>query len=96
MTFTQSERDYLDGQPLGPVATVRPDGTPQNNPVGFQYDPATGTIDIGGMAMAKTHKFANVAATGAGLPQSLNASPVTWDVVPGLAQPLRGVVATAA
>jgi PAS domain S-box-containing protein len=31
-----------------------------------------------------------------GLPQSLNASPVTWDVVPGLAQPLRGVVATAA
>jgi pyridoxamine 5'-phosphate oxidase family protein len=64
MTLTDSERDYLASQPLGRLATLRADGTLQNSPVGFDYDPATGTIDIGGRAMGGTRKFANVAATG--------------------------------
>lgn len=64
MTLTDSERDYLAGQPLGRLATLRADGTLQNSPVGFDYDPDTGTIDIGGRAMGGTRKFANVAATG--------------------------------
>jgi pyridoxamine 5'-phosphate oxidase family protein len=63
MTFTDVERDYLASQPLGRLATVNEDGVPQNNPVGFAHDEATGTITIGGFAMGKSRKFANVAAT---------------------------------
>jgi pyridoxamine 5'-phosphate oxidase family protein len=64
MTLTHSERDYLASQVLGRLATVRPDGSPQNNPVGFTYDPGTGTVDIAGRAMGQTAKFRNVAANG--------------------------------
>jgi pyridoxamine 5'-phosphate oxidase family protein len=64
MTFTESEIAYLDGQRLGRLATLRPDGTLQNSPVGFRYNPATGTIDIGGHNMAASRKYRNVAATG--------------------------------
>jgi pyridoxamine 5'-phosphate oxidase family protein len=64
MALTDLERHYLAGQPLGRLATVRGDGSPQNNPVGFAYNEATGTIDIGGRAMGATRKFANVRATG--------------------------------
>jgi pyridoxamine 5'-phosphate oxidase family protein len=64
MTFTDQELDYLRTQPLGRLATVDRSGTPQNNPVGFTWNEATGTIDIGGRAMGRTRKFANVAATG--------------------------------
>jgi pyridoxamine 5'-phosphate oxidase family protein len=64
MTFTQIELDYLAGQPLGRLATRRPDGTLQNSPVGFRYNEATGTIDIGGFAMAASRKFRNVADNG--------------------------------
>ncbi|HUD17957.1 MAG TPA: PPOX class F420-dependent oxidoreductase [Acidimicrobiales bacterium] len=64
MHITDSERDYLASQTLGRLATLRADGTLQNSPVGFDYDPDTGTIDIGGRAMGGTRKFANVAATG--------------------------------
>jgi pyridoxamine 5'-phosphate oxidase family protein len=64
MTFTDVERDYLASLPLGRLATVNGDGVPQNNPVGFTLNEATGTIDIGGLAMGGTRKFGNVAATG--------------------------------
>ena len=64
MIFTDFERDYLASQPLGRLATVSGDGFPQNNPVGFTCNEATGTIDIGGRAMGGTRKFANVNATG--------------------------------
>ncbi len=64
MTLTDAERDYLAGQVLGRLATVRPDGSPQNNPVGFAYDPEAGTVDISGRAMGETAKFRNVAANG--------------------------------
>ncbi|GGL03205.1 PPOX class F420-dependent oxidoreductase [Planomonospora parontospora] len=62
--FTRAELDYLEGQRLGRLATVAPDGTVQNSPTGFHYDPATGTIDIYGRAMGTTRKFRNVRANG--------------------------------
>lgn len=65
MTLTDVERDYLATQPLGRLATRRPDGTLQNNPVGFRYDEATGTILVTGRNLGASRKFHNVAANGA-------------------------------
>jgi pyridoxamine 5'-phosphate oxidase family protein len=64
MSLTQTEIGYLAGQPIGRLATVQPDGTLQNNPVGFHYNPDTATIDIGGYNLAASRKFRNVAANG--------------------------------
>jgi pyridoxamine 5'-phosphate oxidase family protein len=64
MSFSDAELAYLASQRLGRLATVQPDGTPQVNPVGFRYNPATGTIDIGGFNLAASRKFRNVAANG--------------------------------
>lgn len=61
-SFSEAEKQYLRDQRLGRLATVRPDGTPQNNPVGFGYNDELGTIDIGGHNMASSRKFRNVAA----------------------------------
>lgn len=52
---------YLATQRLGRLATVDPDGRPQNNPVGFRYNPVLGTIDIGGRNMGHSRKFRNLA-----------------------------------
>jgi len=52
---------YLGSQRLGRLATVDAHGAPQNNPVGFRYNPGLGTIDIGGRAMGTTRKFRNLA-----------------------------------
>ena len=60
--FTETELAYLRTQRLGRLATVRPDGTVQNNPVGFGYNDKLQTIDIGGRNMAASRKFRNVAA----------------------------------
>ncbi len=65
MTLTEAERAYLATQPLGRLATRRPDGSLQNNPVGFSYDEQTGTIDIAGRALGASRKFHNVADNGA-------------------------------
>lgn len=62
MTFSEAELAYLASQRLGRLATVDSRGAPQNNPVGFRYNPELGTIDIGGRAMGGTRKFRNVAA----------------------------------
>jgi pyridoxamine 5'-phosphate oxidase family protein len=64
MIFTDAELQFLRSQPLGRLATQAPDGSLQNNPVGFQVDAAAGTIDIGGFSMGATRKFRNVAAHG--------------------------------
>jgi pyridoxamine 5'-phosphate oxidase family protein len=64
MPFTESELAYLASQRLGRLATVQPNGTLQVSPVGFRYNPATKTIDIGGFTMSSTRKFRNVAANG--------------------------------
>jgi pyridoxamine 5'-phosphate oxidase family protein len=64
MPFTESEIDYLDNQQLGRLATLRPDGTLQNSPVGFRFNRALGTIDIGGFNLTDSRKYRNVAANG--------------------------------
>jgi pyridoxamine 5'-phosphate oxidase family protein len=64
MVFTEAEVEYLGSQRLGRLATLRPDGTLQNNPVGFRLDASAGVIDIFGHGMGQSRKFANVAANG--------------------------------
>jgi pyridoxamine 5'-phosphate oxidase family protein len=60
MVFTDAELAYLRSQRLGRLATVGPDGGPQNNPVGFRVDADAGTIDIGGWNLGASRKFHNV------------------------------------
>jgi pyridoxamine 5'-phosphate oxidase family protein len=60
MTFTPNEIAYLGGQRLGRLATVDKDGWPHNVPVGFHYNPALQTIDIGGHDLGKSRKFHHV------------------------------------
>ncbi|MBF6145308.1 MULTISPECIES: PPOX class F420-dependent oxidoreductase [Nocardia] len=60
-TLSAAQIEYLAGQRLGRLATIRPDGSPQNNPVGFRYNAALGTIDIAGHNMGASQKFRNLA-----------------------------------
>ncbi|ADP78504.1 PPOX class F420-dependent oxidoreductase [Pseudofrankia inefficax] len=61
--FSDSELSYLAGQRLGRLATVAPDNSPQNSPVGFQVRP-DGVVEIYGYNLGASRKFRNVAATG--------------------------------
>lgn len=61
MTFKPYEIDFLRKTDLGRLATVQPDGTPQNSPVGFTYNEELGTIDIAGYRMSDSQKFRNIA-----------------------------------
>lgn len=61
--FSEAELVYFnEGSKLGRLATVDPDGTPHVVPLGWNYNPATDTIDIGGRDFAATRKFRNVRA----------------------------------
>src|SRR5580704_4855048 len=60
--LTDTERAYVQSQPLGRLATVDANGAPQNNAVGFFLDEETGDIVIGGGAMGASRKFRNVQA----------------------------------
>ena len=60
MVLTQAERKFLAGHGLGRLATVGPDGGPQNKPVGHAYNDELGTIDIYGLNMAQSAKYRNV------------------------------------
>jgi pyridoxamine 5'-phosphate oxidase family protein len=62
MTFTSPEIDFMRGAELGRLATVQPDGTLQNSPVGFSYNETLGTIDVAGYRMSRSQKFRNIAA----------------------------------
>ncbi len=62
--FTESELAFIVAQPLGRIATSQPDGTLQVSPVGFTYNPELDSIDIVGYRMARSKKYANVAANG--------------------------------
>jgi pyridoxamine 5'-phosphate oxidase family protein len=61
MIYTVAERNYLTGQPLGRLATIGPDGTPQVRPLGFRVNPDD-TIDIGGPNLTATQRYRNVLA----------------------------------
>jgi pyridoxamine 5'-phosphate oxidase family protein len=58
--FSEQEIAYLGSQRLGRLATVGRDGAPHNVPVGFRYNSALATIDIGGHALGRTRKFRDV------------------------------------
>jgi pyridoxamine 5'-phosphate oxidase family protein len=60
VTLNESERQYLQSQPLARLATVDANGAPQNSPVGAFVDEQTGDVLIGGGAMGATRKFRNV------------------------------------
>ena len=60
MELTTNEREYLATQPLGRLATLGPDGSPQSRPVGFFVNDELGTIDIGGHNIVQSQKFRNV------------------------------------
>jgi pyridoxamine 5'-phosphate oxidase family protein len=63
--FTRAELDYLvGGTQLGRIATVGADGTPHVVPVGWIYNAARDTIDVGGRELQKTKKFLDVARSG--------------------------------
>jgi pyridoxamine 5'-phosphate oxidase family protein len=63
--FTETELAYLTGgRQLGRLATVGADGTPHVVPVGWIYNAATDTIDVGGHELDQTKKFRDVARAG--------------------------------
>jgi pyridoxamine 5'-phosphate oxidase family protein len=63
--FTEVELGYLTGgRRLGRIATVGADGTPHVVPVGWIYNAARDTIDIGGHELQKTKKFRDAARRG--------------------------------
>jgi pyridoxamine 5'-phosphate oxidase family protein len=61
MTFKPHEIEFLRQAELGRLATIQPNGTPQNSPVGFTYNEQFGTIDIAGFKMSASQKYRNIA-----------------------------------
>jgi len=57
--FTEKELAYLKSQPLGRLATVSPDGQPDNSPVGFEFEEEVFYVGSH-YDMAKTRKYKNV------------------------------------
>jgi pyridoxamine 5'-phosphate oxidase family protein len=60
--FSGKELDYLADRRLGRLATIDADGLPHVVPLGWTYNPALDTIDVGGRDLARTKKFRNVQA----------------------------------
>lgn len=64
-TFTEAELAYLRGERrLARLATVGPDGTPHVVPVGWTLNTEDEVIEIGGIDLARTKKFRDIARTG--------------------------------
>jgi pyridoxamine 5'-phosphate oxidase family protein len=61
MTFKPYEVEFMRRTPLGRLATIQPNGTLQNSPVGFTYNDDLGTIDIVGYRMSNSQKYRNLA-----------------------------------
>jgi pyridoxamine 5'-phosphate oxidase family protein len=63
--FTEAELRYMTGgRQLGRIATVGLDGTPHAVPVGWIYNAATDTIDVGGYELERSKKFRDIARSG--------------------------------
>jgi len=62
MTFRPHEIEFMHGTTLGRLATIQPNGTLQNSPVGFSFNETLGTIDIFGYRMSKSQKYRNIAS----------------------------------
>ena len=61
---TATSNSYPYAVSIGRLDTLRPDGTLQNNPVGFTFGPETGMFEIGGLNMGGSQKYKNVVANG--------------------------------
>jgi pyridoxamine 5'-phosphate oxidase family protein len=61
MALDNLAKRYLASQTRGRLATIGPDGVPQNKPVGFTYNAELGTIDIAGFNMGTSAKYRDVA-----------------------------------
>jgi pyridoxamine 5'-phosphate oxidase family protein len=62
MSFKPHEIEFMKAADLARLATIQPDGTLQNSPVGFTYNEDLGTLDIYGYRMSRSRKFRNVAS----------------------------------
>lgn len=62
MPLDDAHIDYLTSHHQGRLATVAPNGNPQNKPVGYLYNAQLGTIDIAGIDMEHSAKYRNVAS----------------------------------
>ena len=63
--FTEAELRYLaGGRQLGRIASVGAGGTPHVVPVGWIFNAARDTIDVGGQELERSKKFRDVARTG--------------------------------
>lgn len=60
--LTPTQIDYVSEQRLGRIATAGADGKPHVVPTSFRYNAELGTVDIGGMHVATTKKYRDVAA----------------------------------
>ncbi|MGH9227249.1 MAG: pyridoxamine 5'-phosphate oxidase family protein [Acidimicrobiales bacterium] len=61
MHLDEAHARYLAGHDQGRLATVAPDGTPHNKPVGYCYNAELGSIDIAGFNMEASAKYRNIA-----------------------------------
>jgi PPOX class F420-dependent enzyme/OxyR family protein/uncharacterized protein (TIGR02246 family) len=52
--------EYLTTHGQGRLATIGPNGAPQNKPVGYRYNTSLDTIDIAGLNMERSAKYRNV------------------------------------
>jgi pyridoxamine 5'-phosphate oxidase family protein len=59
--LTPAQIEYVSGQRLGRIATAGADGKPHVVPTSFRYNAELGTVDVGGMHVATTKKYRDVA-----------------------------------
>lgn len=69
--FSAAELAYLAEGKLGRLATIDPAGMPHVVPLGWTYNPALDTIDVGGRDFARSRKLRNV--QGEALPEASGA-----------------------
>jgi PPOX class F420-dependent enzyme/OxyR family protein len=55
--FTPAETDYLQGQSMGRLATIGPDGRPHIVPLTYVFNRDEDTIDLGGIDFANGKKW---------------------------------------
>jgi pyridoxamine 5'-phosphate oxidase family protein len=60
--FTEAEIAYLQGQTMGRLATVGPDGRPHIVPLTYVYNPDEDSIDLGGIDFASGKKWRDAQA----------------------------------
>lgn len=58
--FNERQIAYLDRQILGRIATADARRQPHVTPVGFRFNPETGTIDVGGYDLESTRKVRDI------------------------------------